>query len=288
MDTYENKCLVPDCGLATVVDEYDPGADALRRQPELDLFCLQHFKSLMADRKARAAAEKSRCRRDGCDFEGFLYASGRWCDEHVPLQLPMGTGRMHIPPIGLLAAAAAGHRLSHLPKIYGRDIVDVELPEDSQPNSAEIEKNVSGISTLSEVTEIPGEPILYSTALADDDPRIPSNLRSALKSATQHGWRTKVTIACSSEELFSILVKFRHPTGKQLTTRHEQPLGKPMGFKVGWLQYAPTGAPNRVGWRDAMVFLKGTDPLDDRVALIDAMGVLFDVGGEVERVEVTA
>lgn len=288
MDTY---CFVPDCGQYTVVAEYDPGADAVRRQPEMDLFCLKHYRSLVADRKARAAAEKVQCRQDGCTAEGVLYPGGRWCADHTPHTHPSVLSPRS--PLGLLGpraylAGSAGYELTTLSHVAGRPVVDVELPEDSQPNRAEIEKKEIAKIALSEMVDVPGEPILYSTELSADDPRLTSSIRSALKSATQHGWRTKVTIACSSDEMFSILVKFRHPTGKQLTTRHEQPVGKPMGYKKGWLQYSATGAPNSVGWREAMVFLKGEDPLDDRPALIAAMENVMDVGGDVVRVEVTA
>lgn len=286
MDTY---CFVPDCGQATIVDEYDPGADALRRQPEMELFCLQHYRSLIADRKARAAADKARCDSPNCDQPGALYAGGRRCKPHAPVGVLVSR-------LGLLAGLprtqsshpGAGHELTGLSHVAGRPVVDVELPAGNLPIEPKIEKNLSEISPLAEVTEMPGEPILYSTELAADDPRLNSTIKSALKVAKEHGWRTKATVAISNDELFSILVKFRHPTGKQLTTRHERPAGKTLGFKVGWLQYAPTGAPNKVGWREAMVFLKGEDPLDDRPKLIEAMGVLFDAGADVVRVEVTA
>lgn len=289
MDIY---CLVPDCGIETAKSEYDPSPEALRKQPELELFCLKHYKSLMADRKARAAATKVQCRQDGCTTEGVLYPGGRWCAEHTPHTHP---SVLVNPPLGLMSgrrhnmlAGAAGQVMTGFPRIGGRDITDVELPESDQPSRPEIEKNPIADLALSEVAEIPGEAILYSTTLADDDPRLNSTIKSALKTAQQYGWRTKTTVAISNDELFSILVKFRHPSGKQLTTRHEQPAGKTLGFKVGWLQYAPTGAPNKVGWRDAMVFLKGEDPLDDRPALISAMEHVMDIGGDVVRVDVTA
>lgn len=276
MDTY---CFVPDCGQATIADEYAPGADALRKQPEMDLFCLVHFRSLIADRRARAAAAKTRCDFPHCEAVGALYPGGRRCKAHAPGVL--------IPRLGLLSSAA-GQVLTDLPRIAGRNVIDVELPTGNEAIGVISEKICLGSGALAEVTEIPGEPILYSTTLAADDPRLTSTIKSALKSAEAHGWRTKATVAISNDELFSILVKFRHSSGKQLTTRHEQPVGKALGFKSGWLQYAPTGMPNRVGWREAMAFIKGEDPLDDRPKLIEAMGHVMDVGGEILRVEATS
>lgn len=281
MDTY---CFVPDCGQATIADEYDPGADALRRQPEMELFCLMHYRSLIADRKARAAADKIQCRQDGCINSGTLYPGGRWCADHTPHTHPSVLALRS--PLGLLSGAA-GHELTGLSHVAGRPVTDVELPESFQPIKGQPEKNVFADSPLAEVAEIPGEPILYSTTLAADDPRLTSTIKSALKSAEAHGWRTKATVAISNDELFSILVKFRHSSGKQLTTRHEQPVGTKLSFKVGWYQRTPTGLPSKIGWRDGMRVLQGEDPLDDRPALIEAMGVLFDVGAEVQRVEVT-
>lgn len=273
MDTY---CFVPDCGQATIADEYAPGADALRKQPEMDLFCLVHFRSLIADRKARAAAAKTRCDFPHCEAIGALYPGGRRCKDHAPGVL--------IPRLGLLSSAA-GHQLTDLPRIAGRNVVDIELPGTVIQGASPVHRE-KFVDAVLEVAEMPGEPILYSTELSDDDPRLNSTIKSALKLAREHGWRIKTTVAIANDEMFSILVKFRHPTGKQLTTRHERPAGKTLGFKKGWLQYSPTGMPNSVGWRDSMTFLRGTDPLDDRAALITAMEHVMDSGGDVVRVEI--
>lgn len=277
MDTYENFCMVPECGHPTIVDEYDPGPDMLHKQPETDLFCLKHYRSLRADRAARAAAEKVQCRRDGCTAQGALYPGGRWCREHVPLEHE-----------GILKVRTA----------WRRQIVDVPLPdpEDSKPElpagNLPIGENQQKNDSGSEIADVPGavstEAILYSTELAEDDPRIPTSVRSALKSARAHGWSARATVAISSDELFSVLLKARHPSGKQLTTRHEQPTGKPVGFKVAWFSLTPTGLPHKIGWREAMAALKGEDPTDDRPALIEAMHNVMDIGAEVLRVDVTA
>jgi hypothetical protein len=162
-----------------------------------------------------------------------------------------------------------------------RTIQTVELPLGDSDEKSESETHPSLPGAVST------EAILYSTELAEDDPRLPSSVKSALKSAKAHGWNAKATVAISNDELFSVQMKCRHSSGKSVTTRHEQPTGKPVGFKVAWFQKTPTGLPYKLGWREAMAAIKGEDPTDDRPKLIEAMGHVLDVGGEVVSVLVT-
>lgn len=283
-------CMSPDCGVITAAADFRPSQDVLRRRPELDLFCLPHFKQLMAVRSTRAAAEKIQCRQDGCTNEGVLYPGGRWCPEHTPHTHPSVLQR-RVPLVESakhLLAGAAGHELTGIGHIAGRVVVDVELPESDRPLGDSEKKSESEIRSSARGA-ILSEALLYSTEMAEDDPRLTSIIRSALKTAKAHGWNTKVTVAIASDEMFSMQFRATHFSGKSLTTRHEQPAGKLLGFKVAWYQKAPRGLPHKIGWREAMAVLKGEDPTDDRPALIEAMHVATEtLGAEIVRVEVTA
>lgn len=118
--------------------------------------------------------------------------------------------------------------------------------------------------------------------------KTPTGVRSALKLAERFGFTPAVTYAIDANGLSSVMLKAHHPDGRVVTTRHEQPEGRAMGFRAGWYQTTPSAFPVRLGWREVLLALKGQlDPkvYDERAGLLGAMEVCLEAGWDVLRVE---
>lgn len=250
-------CLACPEPTATVEFELTTG------DPALSVLCFEHYRDLV--RKRAAAAEQA--------AEAAVWNARR--TEIMARPKPTCYGEHGLCPRAGALYPSGTWCPEHAPNATGP-----RHPVDAAP----IEPARSPLPVTETEQSVDAAPIL----MAEDCPPelMPRMLRSACQTAENHGWVYRVTRAIGPDGLHSICLLAQR-LDRTLTSCHEGADGKPLHFKAAWHRVG-NGLPIKLGWRELVAALAGSDPLEvERATIREAVLAVMDAGGTVIAIEET-